>query len=76
MGDSSFAKHVMFPVPQTGGLKIKLLVRGNAHASKPAIFNWCVAAHWCDAKGVQVCGKSLMEDPESSRKEIKEIRKS
>jgi hypothetical protein len=28
-------------------------------ASISAIFNRCAAAHWCDAKGPQVCGGSL-----------------
>jgi hypothetical protein len=36
--------------------------------SKPAIFNLCSAAHWCNAKGQQVCNGGFRKGPKEEKK--------
>jgi hypothetical protein len=38
--------------------------------SRSAIFNRCAAAHWCDAKGPQVCYENLREGRKEGRKNV------
>jgi hypothetical protein len=43
----------------------------NPIKSRSAIFDRCVAAHWCDAKGRQVCHGSLGRSSKRSEKKLK-----
>jgi hypothetical protein len=36
-----------------------------------AIFNLCAAAHWCEAKGRQMCRRNLGEGRKEARKKLR-----